>query len=170
MKPISRVNNSLKPIKTAQNSQSALNTTEKGKIGEDVACSYLIKRGFTVVQRNYRKRWGEIDIVAHDAQGLIHFIEVKAVSGRSGIRPNRGVSREALSLDSIGHRPEDNVHNLKIARLRRTILSYMAESSFDRIISTYKISRISFCVDIVTVVMDFESRRARVDMLENVIL
>ena len=47
-----------------------------GKSGEDLAVRYLKKQGYTIVERNYRQRIGEIDIIARDNECLV-FIEVK---------------------------------------------------------------------------------------------
>jgi putative endonuclease len=53
----------------------------KGKLGEDLACSELERRGYAVLARRYRRRSGEIDIVARDGPTIV-FIEVKARDGR----------------------------------------------------------------------------------------
>ena len=55
---------------------------ETGVKGEEVATKYLEKKGFLIVNRNYRKKWGELDIVA-EKEGIVHFVEVKTVSRRS---------------------------------------------------------------------------------------
>lgn len=47
-----------------------------GKKAEDVACSFLIKNGLVLVTRNYRCRFGEIDLVMKDADMLV-FVEVR---------------------------------------------------------------------------------------------
>lgn len=47
-----------------------------GPYGEDIAVSFLKARGYQIVARNYRKKYGEIDIIAED-DGEIVFIEVK---------------------------------------------------------------------------------------------
>lgn len=47
-----------------------------GNYGEDLACQYLKKKGYRILQRNYRIRGGEIDIVARDGEWLV-FVEVK---------------------------------------------------------------------------------------------
>ncbi|MDO8527048.1 MAG: YraN family protein [Deltaproteobacteria bacterium] len=47
-----------------------------GKEGEDAACKYLQKEGFHIQERNFRTRFGEIDIVAKRG-GEYYFIEVK---------------------------------------------------------------------------------------------
>ena len=60
---------------------------ELGQLGERLAAEHLARRGFRVLERNYRTRWGELDIVAFDGQTLA-FCEVKTrtVSDR-GIAP-----------------------------------------------------------------------------------
>ena len=48
--------------------------TEKqkvGRIGEDIACKFLMKHGFEVADRNYLRKWGEIDIIAKK-RGVLH--------------------------------------------------------------------------------------------------
>ena len=47
-----------------------------GAEGESLACAELEKRGYRIVQRNYRCRFGEIDVVADDG-GTVVFVEVK---------------------------------------------------------------------------------------------
>jgi len=48
-----------------------------GQKGEDKAVRYLTKKGYKVLTRNYRCKYGEIDIIAED-NGTLVFIEVKA--------------------------------------------------------------------------------------------
>jgi putative endonuclease len=54
-----------------------------GRRGEDLAAEHLQRRGFEIVERNYRTRWGELDIVAFDGR-TIAFCEVKARRVRTG--------------------------------------------------------------------------------------
>ncbi len=51
-----------------------------GKQGEDLACAELRRRGYAILARRYRTRYGEIDIVARDG-GTTVFVEVKARGG-----------------------------------------------------------------------------------------
>jgi putative endonuclease len=51
-----------------------------GKLGEDLACDELQRRGYAILERRYRTRFGEIDIIAREA-GAVVFIEVKARAG-----------------------------------------------------------------------------------------
>ena len=53
-----------------------------GKIGEDLACEELVRRGYEILARRYRRRSGEIDIVARDGRTLV-FVEVKSRDGRA---------------------------------------------------------------------------------------
>src|SRR5687768_1220758 len=48
-----------------------------GKVGEDLACAELTRRGYAIIDRRYRTRFGEIDIVARQGD-MIVFVEVKA--------------------------------------------------------------------------------------------
>lgn len=48
----------------------------RGDYGEEAVCRYLLERGYAIISRNYRKRSGEIDIIAVFAD-VIAFIEVK---------------------------------------------------------------------------------------------
>ena len=95
------------------------NNKEKGNLGESIACKYLTRRGFEIIERNYWQKCGEIDIIAKN-KSLTHFIEVKSVSCE-------------IKLDSVTHktvdfyRPEDNLHTWKLERLAKTIQVYLAE-------------------------------------------
>jgi putative endonuclease len=51
-----------------------------GKIGEDLACEELQRRGYAILARRYRRRGGELDIVARDGQTIV-FVEVKTREG-----------------------------------------------------------------------------------------
>jgi putative endonuclease len=51
-----------------------------GKFGEDLACAELVRRGYAILARRYRSRFGEIDIIARDGRTLV-FVEVKARHG-----------------------------------------------------------------------------------------
>ncbi|MFH0702977.1 MAG: YraN family protein [bacterium] len=68
----------------------------KGKIGENIAVEFLMKKGFKILARNWRySRYGEIDVIAIDGQTLV-FIEVKS---RSSL--NFGYPVEAINFSKI---------------------------------------------------------------------
>lgn len=53
-----------------------MNTTAQGNYGEELACHFLKEQGYKIIERNFRIRGGEIDIVALDGQTLV-YVEVK---------------------------------------------------------------------------------------------
>lgn len=57
-----------------------MNTHEKGKAGEDLAVEYLLSKGYVIEARNFRTRYGELDIVAVAPDGTLVFVEVKAAA------------------------------------------------------------------------------------------
>lgn len=122
-----------------------------GDLGERIAIRYLKNKGFKVVERNYRKKWGEIDIICRKGR-ITYFIEVKTIS-RSLFTENdeRG-----------GYRAEDNVHRYKLERISRTIQSYLMDSKLN--------PEGEWQFDLVTVVVDSKSKKAKVERLENIIL
>jgi putative endonuclease len=69
-----------------------LNNRELGNLGEDLAIQYLIKKEYIIINRNYRTRYGEIDIIAQNKDYLV-FIEVKARKNT-----NFGYPREAVNF------------------------------------------------------------------------
>src|SRR3989338_229599 len=77
-----------------------------GRIGEDFACRYLIRKGYRIIDRNSRKKYGEIDIVARDHDGTLVFVEVKALR----------------NIDSM--MPEDNMTKDKLRKLRKICEGY----------------------------------------------
>src|SRR5919198_2261343 len=62
-----------------------------GKAGEDLACRELERRGYAIVERRYRRRSGELDIVARDGPTIV-FVEVKAREGREFGDPGEAVT------------------------------------------------------------------------------
>ena len=62
-----------------------------GRLGEDLACDELARRGYTILERRYRTRFGELDIVARDGEVLV-FVEVRARSSCSFGTPFESVT------------------------------------------------------------------------------
>ena len=62
-----------------------------GKRGEDLACEALRRRGYVVVERRFRTRMGEIDVVARDGDTIV-FVEVKTRSSGSFGTPLEAVT------------------------------------------------------------------------------
>ncbi len=57
-----------------------MNTRRAGDRGEDLAVRYLTGAGYELVERNYRTRYGEIDLILRDGETLV-FVEVKLRRG-----------------------------------------------------------------------------------------
>ena len=134
--------------------------TEKqviGKIGEDCVCQYLKNKDFKIVDRNYLKKWGEIDIVAQKKK-KIHFVEVKTVSRETTVSNGGEVTRET----NDGYRPEDNVHPWKLQRLGRVIQSYLLDKDIS--------DEIEWQFDLATVYVDMKSRVSKVFIMEDLVL
>ena len=87
--------------------QAPISTTRKGSRGEDTAVAWLETKGWKVLARNFRVRWGEIDVIAR-RDDTVAFIEVKSWTS---------VPREDLAR-SIGPRKRS-----RIARAARLFLS-----------------------------------------------
>lgn len=96
---------------------------EIGTLGENTADIWLKKHGFSIIERNYRKKYGEIDIVARGTDNKIHFIEVKTVSYETKERLQYAVLHETW-------RPEENVHENKQKRFSRTIIAWISENDY----------------------------------------
>lgn len=67
-----------------------------GNKGEGLATEYLQSKGYKIIERNFRTRFGEIDIVCWDAQTLV-FVEVKTKIGHDFGEPEEMVDRKKLS-------------------------------------------------------------------------
>lgn len=52
------------------------NRKDTGNIGEDIVAKYLEEKGYKIIERNFRCRLGEIDIIAQDKEEIV-FVEVK---------------------------------------------------------------------------------------------
>ena len=131
--------------------------TEKratGNLGEDLACRFLIKKGHDIIERNYLKKCGEIDIISKQ-NNILHFIEVKSVSCETTLPTSH-------ETESKSFRPEDNVHTWKIQRLAKTIQMYLLEKDVS--------PETNWQFDIITVNIDKKNRTSRVKMLENLII
>lgn len=112
-------------------------TVKAGKTGEDLAVQYLLKKKYVILQRNYRRRSGEIDIVVKDGVDLV-FVEVKTRRSHSF-----GTPFEAVGLK-------------KQRQISKVALAYLTEHNFHD-------QPIRFDVIAISV----EGKRARVELLKN---
>ena len=67
-----------------------------GKLGEDLACEYLVKKSYKILARNYRKKWGEIDIISRASDKTLIFVEVKTLAGDGELSPEDNLTAAKL--------------------------------------------------------------------------
>ena len=117
---------------------------------------FLMKQGFTILSRNYRKKCGEIDVIAKKGK-KIHFVEVKTVSCEISVI--EGKSR----VNKGGFfRAEENIHSKKLKSLYRTIEVYLSEMHVSE--------NGEWQLDAHVVYLDVRNRRAKVDVIANITL
>lgn len=128
---------------------------ETGKLGEEIATTFLKKQGFEVLERNYWRKWGEIDIVAREkSSGIVHFVEVKSTARSPVAREN---SSECSTWNDW--LPEEMVHNAKIKRLRRVIQTYILQNDVGE-----------WVFDVLVVYIDKASRTAKCKFIKDIVL
>lgn len=120
-----------------------------GNLGEDVACVFLVKNGYTIITRNYRKKCGEIDIISKK-NNFIHFIEVKTLAHKI----QRGGNY-------TGYRPEENVHPQKLKRLERAVQIYLKEHSVS--------DETPIQIDVVAITLHTERKIAKIRFIKNIV-
>ena len=114
-----------------------------GKIGEDIAVKYLEKHGYKILDRNYRKPWGEIDIVAQQSDELV-FIEVKTQN------------------QEFEWRPEENITRHKKHQLSRIVTTYLKSNKIPE--------DQNWRVDVLAITLDFKTKNAQIEHIKNIIL
>lgn len=83
-----------------------------GVKGEKAACAFLKKAGYKILERNYRKKYGEIDIIAQKGD-TVSFVEVKT----------RGTKEYGLACQAVTKH--------KINRILKTAHTYIKENKID---------------------------------------
>ena len=116
-----------------------------GDLGEKVALDYLKKENYNILDRNYQRKWGEIDIVAKGNKGEIVFIEVK--------------TRKKTLDNSIG--PENSVGVFKKKRLIRTAQIYLLEKKYPQ--------ETAWQIDVIAVELNEQTRRANLRHIKNAV-
>ena len=139
---------------------------QKGHLGEKIALQYLVNKGFTILETNYTKKIGEIDIVAQKGNHY-HFLEVKTIFEPHG---SNSVSRETGRGKLYS--PWQNVSREKLQRFGRTCELYIIERNVSRetkwqidVVAVTITTKISFDENNVSC----ETQKARVEILWNVI-
>lgn len=123
---------------------------ETGDRGEEAATTFLMKQGYSIVERNHWRQWGEIDIVAKNLKdNSYHFVEVKTAQ------------RDLAHFDSetAEYSPADNITREKRKRFFRVIQTYIMEN---------KLEECNWQADVILVYLDNNSDKSLVDFIEDI--
>lgn len=116
---------------------------ETGKAGEEIAGEFLEKKDYKILDKNFRTRFGEIDLIASDKDSLV-FVEVKTKIG-----------------EDFGT-PEEMINPHKIEKVQRMAELYITKNP--RVSEKYARLR----VDAVCLVLDHSKNVSRIDHYENI--
>jgi putative endonuclease len=115
-----------------------------GDAGEKIAEKYLKEKGYTIIDQNYRKPYGEIDLIAKKDRMLV-FIEVKT-----------------RDMKYVQHfLPEQSVNRSKARKIKKVCQVYLLEKHYS--------PNQEWKIDIIAISIDVESKKARIRHLENAI-
>ncbi len=90
-----------------------------GKYGEDLAADYLKRLGYKIIERNFRIRGGEIDIIAFDGSCTV-YVEVKTRTSRKFGRPEEAVTPWKIKfLERSAKFYRNNRKNLHLPAMER---------------------------------------------------
>ena len=115
-----------------------------GDFGERIAEEYLTKKGYKVIEKNYQKPWGEIDLVAKKDNSIV-FFEVKT-------RDKKNV--EHYSAESA-------INSDKIRKLQKICETYLLERK-------YGINQL-WQIDVIAIAIDKEKMESTVNHIENAV-
>jgi len=150
-----------------------------GKLGESIACRFLEEKSFKIIKRNYRKKWGEIDIIAEtnkqEGNSLLakissfpykitYFIEVKA------IQSDLSVTHETEESDTKFN-PLDNISPRKIERLKKAIDSYLSSTVTREMWETENFladNELNWKFGVIALWMDLPNKKTKVKFIKDI--
>lgn len=119
-----------------------------GALGESIAASFLMKQGFSIIEKNYRVRQGEIDIVALKDDKL-HFVEVKSVQ-----------VKDCSLINNLTIQPEDNFTYAKWRKFLQAVNLYRLNKNVPH--------ETQYQIDLACVYIDTIKRLSRVKLIQSV--
>lgn len=119
-----------------------MSTSELGLVAEEYVAQYLESKGYQILDRNFRKPWGELDLVA-EKEGVVIFVEVKA-----------------SKMETLGFEPEVRGSHDKLKKVVRTARTYLAEKCYP----SYQ----PWQVDLVAVVLDQSRNTLKIRHYKNI--
>lgn len=120
-----------------------MDSKEIGFLAENIAARYLESKGYEIVAKNYRKPWGEIDIVARIGEAVV-FVEVKA-------------NRQEFAGDFS---PEIRVDYRKAQKIKRTAMFYLEHELGN--------TDVGWQIDVIAVTFDIPNKKAKIRHFKNV--
>lgn len=115
---------------------------QTGQKGEVIACDWLLKKGYQILESNFRTRFGEIDLVTTKNKKLI-FVEVKLKVG-----------------EQFGQ-PEEMINQAKISQIQKTAAAFL--QTHPKIAAKYP-----FCqIDAICIVLNQDKTPLRINHYEN---
>ncbi len=99
--------------------------SEIGQLGEDLACECLKKQGYKIIERNFRRPWGEIDIICQDPDKTLVFVEVKAIRQFGKLTANNSAEFVNSASELM---PEDQLTKSKFQKLAKTASMYVGQN------------------------------------------
>ncbi len=117
-----------------------------GAIGENIAADYLKKKGYKILARNFKTKWGELDIVAQKNK-IIIFVEVKTLK----FNPSK----------KSEFQPEDEITFHKARQLRKMAQIYLSANKLPLDISQQ--------IDIIAIEINPNSQKPIIRHTENAI-
>lgn len=119
-----------------------LSSIQIGRIGEQIAHSYLSSKGLHVIDKNFRTKYGEIDLIIKKDKKII-FVEVKTRVGNQ-----KGMPYEAVTRNKYSH--------LKLAAQLYVLKNNLKE---------YKLS-----IHVVSIILNPDLKVEKIDHFEDVLL
>ncbi|MBU2265384.1 YraN family protein [Patescibacteria group bacterium] len=113
---------------------------QTGRLGEGIAKEYLEKKGYNIIEQNYRTKYAEIDLVAKQGKELV-FVEVRTKRG-----------------DMFGT-PEDSLSRKKMLKLRKNAWVYVAKTGWKGV----------YQIDAICIVLKPDNTTERLEHYENIV-
>ena len=99
--------------------------SETGQFGEELAVKHLENKCFTIIERNFRRKWGELDIIAKAKDKTLVFVEVKTIR-QAQSEPCGNAAIPTLRSEQVAESilPEEQLTKAKLRKLQRTASLY----------------------------------------------
>ena len=133
-------------------------TQKIGELGEKICKTWLLRNGFTILESNYTKKEGEIDIIAK-YKNTLHFIEVKSSLLKNvSYETTRSLNKRNIKQER--YNPAENVTREKIKKCYKVINIYKEENNVSYETKTQ--------FDVYIVYIDSRNLKHKIERIENI--